>query len=146
MKHKYLTFIVTLTALLFCCSSCSYDNDKYFSRLPRKIADFITDYYPNPTVDTYTDSTDGYYVGLKSGPGFYFNTNCDWTAVDGFGLTLPAMFVFDQFPEPLYDYLEATENTENVFAAKRTSLSYTVRLLDSTITYDIASTAITTSF
>ena len=142
MKGKKCIYVfVTLFVTLL--TGCHYDDDDYYDRLPWEIQKFIIQYYPNPTVDAVTESTDGWYVGLKSGPGFNFDTACQWTDVNGYGTTLPVVFVFDQFPEKLYDYLEETENTDNVFAVSRTPKEYRVRLLKSYLTYTINTETVT---
>lgn len=60
-------------------------------------------------------------------------------------MPLPQVLLFDQLPPALYKYLEETENLGNVFSLERNRSTYTVVLLDETLSYDIATQQITGS-
>lgn len=136
---RVLYGLLVICFFVLSVQSCSDDDDKYFNLMPTKIREFVVQYYPNPTVDNVIHNSDGWLVILKDGPSMQFNSTQDWYSVDGNGMPLPEVFVFDQFPEPLYRYLSETQNTLNVFAVSRSKSSYMITLLDSKLKYDIES-------
>lgn len=123
-------------------STCS-DHGELYDSLPRKIASFVTQYFPGYGIDSYSSNSSVYHVRLDNGPGLTFNSDQSWIAINGYGLPLPPVLMFDQLPPALYVYLQETENTENVFAMERDGFTYTLQLLDSTVKYDIDSENVT---
>ena len=136
---KKLALIFLLTATLWSCSS----NEGY-DELPAPIVTFITKYWPNPVIETYSHpSADEYVVDIKDGPKLEFDENYSWTDVDGVGMPLPQVFLFDQLPGALYEYLEAGSYTNQVFEVERNARTYELELLNIDLTYDIATGKIT---
>lgn len=119
-----------------CAGSCS-NNDEY-GELPGKIAEFVSTYFPGQAVESYTHSGANYHVRIKNGPGLTFGDNYSWTAVDGYGLPLPQVMLFDQLPPKLYGYLQDSRQLDSVFGMERDTRRYVLTLLDSSLTYDIA--------
>ena len=76
---------------------------------------------------------------LKSDCAISFDSRYRWVTVNGYGSTLPQMFLFDQMPPSLYSYLQETDNVNEVYSVTRDTAVYTVNLQDNTITYDIDS-------
>ncbi len=74
-----------------------------------------------------------------------FDHECEWEAINGYGMPLPQVLLFDQLPPALYKYLEETDDVGSVFSIERDRTSYTVVLLDSTLIYDIKTQQITGS-
>ncbi len=71
-------------------------------------------------------------------PGLTFGENYGWTAIDGYGMPLPQVMLFDQLPPRLYAYLQdSQQQLDSVFGMERDSKRYVLTLLDSTLTYDI---------
>jgi hypothetical protein len=60
-------------------------------------------------------------------------------------MPLPQVLLFDRLPPSLYSYLEETENLGNVFSIERDRTTYTVVLLNETLSYDVATEQITGS-
>lgn len=137
-RIPYKLFAVLLIFALF--TACK---DSEYTALPDKIASFVTQYFPGYSVDSYSNTGSLYHVRLKNGPGLTFNHDQDWISINGYGLTLPQVLLFDQLPPDLYVYLEETENTENIFSVERDGFAYTLVLLNETIKYDIATSKIT---
>lgn len=136
---KRFSYILILLAAVV--SGCHNDDD--FDALPRDISSFVCQYWPNPSIESYTHpKADEYVVILRDGPELNFDAAYQWTEIDGCGLPLPQVLLYDQLPEKLYDYLEATQQTNAVFELERTARIYKVELLDTELTYDIKSQTI----
>ena len=138
----------TLTGILFATVLLAFagcKDSEPWNELPDKISNFITQYFPNTGIESFSESTTTYHVRMSNGPGLTFNKDCDWEAINGYGMPLPQVLLFDQLPPALYKYLEETENLGNVFSLERNKATYTIVLLDSTLTYDIQTQDITGS-
>lgn len=132
---KKLICIITLfsAVALSCCHS---DHD--YDELPRPIAEFLSDYWADPDIESYTQPTaQKYVVIIKNGPSLIFDEDYKWTDIDGNGLPLHEILLFDQLPEKLYDYIESGSQLNQVFTISRDARDYYVKLLDSNLTYDI---------
>lgn len=147
MKMKIDKFrtmaLVVITMLMTVFSACK--DSEPWDELPEKISNFITQYFPNMGLDSFSESTTTYQVRMSNGPGMTFDKDCQWEAINGYGMPLPQVLLFDQLPPALYKYLEETENLGNVFSLERDSTTYTVVLLNSTLSYDIQTQEITGS-
>ncbi len=137
-RYFYILFIALLTGVVGACSS----NDAY-DEMPREIQTFISQYYPNSQLESFTSSDSGYVAIIKNGPTMTFGLNYKWIQINGNGSVLPQVLLFNDFPPDLYKYLQETENTNSVFKVTRTSTTYTVELLDYKIYYDISTGKIT---
>lgn len=127
-----LLMVTPMTAIVSCRDNQPWDE------LPTRISQFITQYFPNGAIDSFTSTPTTYHVRITDGPGLTFNRNYEWEAINGYGMPLPEVLLFDQLPPALYQYLEETSNLDQVFVMERTARVYTLVLLDSTLTYDIA--------
>lgn len=131
MKHTFVILAMLLAALTSCQDSDNYKD------LVDPVSSFVSQYWPNPDIESYTHPTaDTYLVIIKNGPSITFDSNYKWTEIDGNGMTLPQVLLYDQLPSTLYRYLEETENTGAVFKLERTARQYSVTLLDSSLTYN----------
>lgn len=139
--HAIMATIVAVTLFFTACHSD--DND--FNQLPQPIAEFVSTYYPGVGVESYSHSADTYHVRVSSGPGMTFGADYAWEAIDGYGMPLPQVMLFDQLPPKLYAYLQDSEQLNSVFSMSRDSKTYTLTLLQSSLYYDIASGEITGS-
>lgn len=145
MKSRILfnSFFAVMATIALSVTSCH--NDEPLSEMPYKISQFVTQYFPNMGVSSFTESSDTYHVRLDNGPGLTFDKSYGWEVVNGYGMPLPQVLLFDQLPPALYSYLDETQTLDAVFTIERNSTTYTVVLLDSTLSYDIASGEITGS-
>ena len=138
MKRIFYSLIL-LVGLCGCSST-----ENAYDELPAPIAKFISEYWPNPDIDSYTQpEADEYVVIIKSGPSLTFDADYKWTDVNGLGMPLQEMFLYDQLPTNLYDYLSEGSNLDDVFRVVRDSSKYTLTLLDTVIEYDMATGQIT---
>lgn len=134
-------YIIALVALLAGLTSCS---DSQWNQLPDKVSEFITDYYPNESISSQTwENASTYVVTMRGGEVITFDKSLSWVSVNGRGGHVPQLFLFDELPPALYEYLQATESLSIVFSVERNSTEYVVELLNSSVIYDIAIGAIT---
>ena len=137
---KKLLYILPI-AVVLCLNSCS--NNENYDEVPQSIIEFITQYWPSPIIENYTHPNDNEYnVTIKNGPSIEFDGDYSWTEADGNGLELPQVFLYDQLPSKLYEYLESMEYLNEVFKVERTPRTYTLELLNTEIYYDIATGAV----
>ncbi|MCM1317044.1 MAG: hypothetical protein NC241_02555 [Bacteroides sp.] len=122
---------------------CGCGNNDVYDEMPQKIQMFVSQYWPNSEMASFTVTATGSVARIEHGPTLTFDSEGEWTAVDGNGATLPPTFLFDRLPQPLYEHLEATENTAAVYAATRRPPIYTVRLSTRTLTYDSSTASLT---
>ena len=119
------------------------DEGKQFGQLPGDIQRFIALYYPEIAVSSHSFDNGIYSVTLQNSATLTFDSSYHWLTVDGRGSVLPEIFLYDEMPSELYQYLQTTSNFSNVFSAKRTANSIILRLTDSTVDYNIANKRIT---
>lgn len=143
LKSLFVMILMAVTTAVGTLSGCK-DNDLW-GELPSEISQFITQYFPNSNIDSFSESTNTYHVRINDGPGLTFNKDCEWEAINGYGMPLPEVLLFDQLPPALYSYLEETSNLGSVFSMERDKASYTIVLLDTTLHYDIDTEEITGS-
>lgn len=124
-------------AMLFVMSSCQ--NDDEWNDMPQEIASFVSKYFPGEGVNSYTHNGAAYHVRVDDGPGITFGSDYAWESVDGYGMPLPQVMLFDQLPPKLYAYLQDSQQLDSVFSMERDSKRYTLTLLDTTLVYDIES-------
>lgn len=133
---KLLKKLVLLVAVMALPLAGCEDNGLW-DELPRKIATFVSQYYPGSGVKEYTETSDSYHVRLSNGPGLTFDNKYEWVAVNGYGEALPQVMLFDCLPPALYEYLQTGSLTGEVMSMERTSRLYTLVLMDTTIYYDV---------
>lgn len=130
---KYI-FIALISLELWSCQGADL-----WDQMPGEVKHFIDLYYPNSEIAEYSDTKNAYIVRLKNGPGFGFDTLCSWTWVNGYGMPIKEILIYDEVPEPLYTYLETFEQTGQVFILRRNSKIYEVSLLNDSLVYNISS-------
>lgn len=139
---KKAVLLIVPAVLLLCLPACK--NADLWDKIPADISVFIDRYYPNSELASYTPLKDSYIVRLDNGPGFTFDSSYSWTELDGYGMPLKQIMIYDQAPETLYDYLETIEAVDGVFVLSRNSVEYRAQLLDQTVVYTISSDKVTT--
>lgn len=140
---KKLTNLMSLIVLgmLLVFGACSSDVSE---ELPSAVSHFATQYFPGLSVKSYNEMSDGgCVVVLSGGPTLRFDSDNQWIEVEGNGARLPQVLMYDQLPPALYSYLQATEQQAGVYDVKRDRYYYKLTMLDTVITYDIATGKIT---
>lgn len=141
---KLLCLHYILLLMLFVSAVTGCKGADLWNAMPAEISAFIDLYYPNSEIDSYTKSSAGYSVRLDDGPGFVFDSGRNWTVIDGYGMPLKEIIIYDQTPASLYRYLETINAVAGVFVLARDAKEYQVKLLDDSLTYDIASEQVRT--
>lgn len=135
---KLISILFVLVALCGCQSS-----DK-FKELPEPIMKFVSQYWPNPAIASYTQPTaTTYEVVIKNSASLWFDSDYSWTKIDGNGLPLPEVLLYNVLPEKVYQYLDSGSLTGEVFVIERTPREYNLTLLNTYVTYDIGSRTLT---
>lgn len=133
----YITFIASLLFVLPGCSSSEWED------VPTPIAQFLSEYFPLQAVSQCSEVDDVYHVKLRNSTSLIFGSNYKWTSINGYGNPLPETLLFDQMPPALYNYLQELSLTDQVYSATRDHFTYNITLLDSSITYTIATGIVT---
>lgn len=134
MKKFLLTAFIAAAAIFTGCQS----SDLY-SDLPGPVAHFVSQYWPNPAIAAYSPTSGGgCSVTVENGPTIEFDSEYGWTKISGNGMPLPETLLYNVLPQALYRYLESAEQTGQVFSIDRTAQEYHLRLLNTSLTYDIA--------
>lgn len=141
-KLLYIHYI--LLSMLFVSAVTGCKGADLWDAMPAEISAFIDLYYPNSEIDAYTKSDKGYSVRLDDGPGFAFDSERNWTSIDGYGMPLKEILIYDLTPAPLYRYLETIDATAGVFVLARDAREYRLKLLEDSLAYDIASEQVRT--
>lgn len=144
MKRIHLTILPLLCALCgMLVSSCSDDGDGW-DDMPPAISRFVSQYFPTQGIQSADQLPDGgYRVKVNDGATLVFDSTPSWTSISGNGSPLPAVLIYDQLPQKLYDYLADTEQTAAVYSLARDYKTYTVGLHDTTVIFNIQTGAIT---
>ena len=139
MKKSISILVLALTMIAAGCSNTLLD------RLPEKVAEFIEEYFPGEggSVAEFNDDAT-FVVRLHNSALISFNKEYNWQSVNGFGSTLPQMFLFDQLPPALYQYLQEIEGVNGVYGVVRDTRQYRVELKNQSLLYNIEDGSITT--
>ncbi len=140
MKKLILTLLATALLAVSGCHS-----NHFYDELPQPIARFLSLYWADPDIENFTQpSPEKYVVIIKNGPSLIFDGKYAWSEIDGNGLPLPQILLFDQLPEKLYHYLESGSQLGQVFEITRNARTYHVRLLDSSLIFDLQTRTVRT--
>lgn len=130
--RKIFYFLLTTVAMTI-FAGCQSDNEPEF--LPEEITQFMQFYFAGESfTSTATDS--GYTITVHDGATIKFNTDNQWTDINGNGVPLNDMLIYNILPNPLYGYTQEMEATDGVYRVTRLMSVYTVYFLDSSVSYD----------
>lgn len=133
---------VMLSVLAWIAAGCSHSD--LWDEVPGPVAEFINQYFPYSQLNSFTETSTGYHVRIQDGPGMTFDATYAWVAVDGYGMPLPQVMLFDQLPPRLYDYIQETDQLNGVFSMERNADYYVLTLLDNSLKYTIDTGEMTT--
>ncbi|MDE7473060.1 MAG: hypothetical protein K2M68_05680 [Muribaculaceae bacterium] len=133
MKKHITRFLIFLSVILGTTACESND----WADVPSPVASFLHEYFPLQNVSECNHTEDGYHVKLHNSVAITFDRDYSWTSVNGYGNTLPEMFLFDQLPPAMYAYLQDLSLTRQVYSVTRDKFDYKVALLDYSVTYSI---------
>ena len=140
LQHLLHMILAPLLVVIVGISSCG---ENVWDEVPAPITSFLNQYFPNVGISSYSESNNNYYIELRNDASMSFDVNSDWIVIDGNGSPLPSDLVLDQFPAPLYEYLESIEAAGSVYKVSRTNSIYNVTLFDALIDYDIMTQTVT---
>lgn len=132
MKRNTVSSIL-LGIIIILMGACNSDT---WDELPSAISQFVSEYFPFGELSGYSSKGGVEVVQIKKGATLTFNSDYDWTDVNGNGVVLPQNFLYDELPQRLYNYIESIEVQNSVYRVRRTPDLITVDLLDSQLTYD----------
>lgn len=138
-RNKLLS--IALLVMFILMGAC---NDHVWDELPSNVQNFITQYFPFGEVASFTESKDGtLQVQMKNGATLRFDSDLAWISINGNGVPLPDVLLYDQLPSVLYNYLQENEQTASVFALSRGYDTIRVELHDTYIVYNTDTETIT---
>lgn len=140
MRRSKILFLAPLLITLLMVGACS---NSVWDELPSAISSFISEYFPGAGVSSYNEDGDSYRVQVRNGTTLVFDKDYHWTEVDGNGVPLPDVFMYDQLPPALYNYLQGIEQQGSVYGVKRDKDYYKLTMHDTVITYEISTGKIT---
>lgn len=133
LEKLFMLPAILMVMFLSACSSSSV-----WDEVPTPITSFIEQYYPGSGVKSFSQTTDGYKVKITNGASLSFDEEYNWTFIDGNGVRLPEVLVYNQLPPALFNYLQGIEQQSDVYAMNRDKTYYKLTMFDTVITYEIA--------
>lgn len=128
LRHRSLYAIVVLL-ILMACSSTVWDD------VPTSIKEFISSYWPGASVSDYDERNGNYYVTIKNGATLVFDANYQWTSINGNGVPIPSILIFNEMPR-IYQYLEARELTSDLMIAENNPRTIILTFSDFILEYN----------
>lgn len=111
-------------------------HDSVWDDVPSSISSFVAKYYPMSGISSYLEKDGQCIVTLQAGATLTFDSKYNWISVNGNGSTLPVIFVTDQLPEKLVEYLQSIQLTDAVYSATTNAKETVVKTANFKITYD----------
>lgn len=142
MKNQIHSLIIPIFILILTIFQGCSDNTE-LDRQPDAVQKLIEQYYPGIGVSSSGWQDNVYSVKLRSGVIINFSDTYNWISINGVGSTIPSVFLFDQIPPAFYEYLQETENINQVYRISRDNEEYTAVLLNDTAIYNINDGTIT---
>ena len=136
--EKTILFPLLLTIIfLGACSNNLWDE------VPTPITSFIEQYFPGSGVKEFSETETSYRIKINNGATLTFDREYDWTSINGNGVHLPEVLVYDKLPPALFNYLQGIQQQNAVYAMTRDKTYYKLTMEDTVITYEIATGKIT---
>ncbi len=146
MKIKILSHLSALAMILStgaCTTSATGEDSWGDEAYEANISSFMAEYFPNRSYTTTGQNDDSSIIRVKNGPSITFDPTGHWISVVGYGETLPPVFLFDQLPPDLYEYVQGLEAINEVYSVIADHGLYSVDMLDSSVTYNSSTGTIT---
>lgn len=134
MRRKQIIFLLPLLVFIISVGACS---NSVWDEVPAQITSFISEYFPEGGISNFNEDDSDYYVKIKNGATLLFDKDYRWTEVDGNGVQLPEVFIYNQLPPNLFNYLQGLEQQSDVYCVKRDKDYYRLTMHDTVLTYDI---------
>lgn len=134
---------ILLPLLLLALVGIGACSSEAWEELPSPIAAFISQYYPGSGIKSYTENDNGSVVKVNNGATLKFDKENEWTEIDGNGVKLPEVMMYNLLPPALFDFLQSTSQQSEVYAMSRDRKFYKLTMQDTVITFNIQTSAIT---
>ena len=135
-KFLFLPIVVGIIVLGACSSNVR-------DEVPSPITSFVEQYYPGSGLSSYNQTDNGYQVKIANGATLSFDSDYSRTSIDGNGVRLPEVLVYNQLPPALFNYLQSVEQQNSVYRMSRDAHFYKLTMENTVITYDIATGKVT---
>lgn len=132
-----------LLPLLFGIIMLGACSNNLWDEVPTPITSFIEQYYPGSGVSSYNQTDSYYQVKINNGASLVFDSDYSWISVDGNGVRLPEVLIYNQLPPALFNYLQGIEKQTSVYSMSRDSHFYKLTMEDTVITYEISTGKVT---
>ena len=145
MKLQIFKWLSSIALILFvgACATTSSEESWGDDKTEAYISKFMSDYFPARAYTTAELTPESCIIRVKNGPSVTFTPSGQWTSVVGYGATLPQIFLFDQLPPDLYEYIQGLEAVDKVYSVVVDNGQYSVIMLDTSVVYDRATGTIT---
>ncbi len=130
---RKIFLLMAIAGLMYAVNSCE---STAWNELTPDVSTFVQRYFPSADVASFNTLSTGSVVQIRNGATITFNSDNVWTDVNGNGNVLPTMFITDELPEALVDYLEESEAVTKVFRVTRDADICTVELHDTSVEYN----------
>lgn len=127
--------LVSLLIGILMFGACSND---LWDEVPTPITSFIEQYFPGSGVKEFTQTDTSYKIKINNGATLTFDSEYDWTSIDGNGVRLPEVLAYNQLPPELYNYIQGIEQQNDIYSMSRDKIYYKLTMEDTVITYEIA--------
>lgn len=127
--------LVSLLIGILMFGACSND---LWDEVPTPITSFIEQYFPGSGVKEFTQTDTSYKIKINNGATLTFDSEYDWTSIDGNGVRLPEVLAYNQLPPELYNYIQGIEQQNAIYSMSRDKIYYKLTMEDTVITYEIA--------
>lgn len=138
IKNIYL-WLSTLAMILYlgsCATTSTGEEGWGDSASEARISRFMSEYFPNRSYTSAGQSDSTVVMRVSNGPSVSFDSTGHWVSMVGYGATLPQIFLFDQLPPNLYEYVQGLNATDKVYSVIVDHGLYTVDMRDTSVTYD----------
>lgn len=127
--------LVSLLIGILMFGACS---NNLWDEVPTPITSFIEQYFPGSGVKEFTQTDTSYKIKINNGATLTFDSEYDWTSIDGNGVRLPEVLAYNQLPPELYNYIQGIEQQNVIYSMSRDKIYYKLTMEDTVITYEIA--------
>lgn len=134
--HLWLSALAMILYLGSCATTSTAEEGWGDSTSDANISKFMSQYFPNRAYTSTGRSDSIVVMRVSNGPSVSFDSAGHWVSMVGYGTTLPQIFLFDQLPPDLYEYVQGLNATGKVYSVIVDHGLYTVDMLDTSVTYD----------
>lgn len=135
MRYKHILATTAIAALAIVMNSCEgavtvrKENSKTEDNLPEHARTFVTDYFEEIDVDTFTTDENGLKLNLANGTTISFDNTDRWKTIDPAKKTeLPEKLLKNELPTKLLTHLKSNNEGQPIRKIERKKRGYVVTL------------------